>query len=1308
MKTAKKVLSIVLAVMMILSTMVIAVSAAADDVSYTWTLSAEVYNATGAAEAKASGYEETPNTKAPTLTEQKKDVNAYKALEEHTYADPSETIYVQAGQVVWITLHVKSTGGSYVSALENCLYYTKNLFYSCTNTLSGCMVVNPDSTWAAYDCMSWTTGNTWARMNAAGRKKYVTNLGMSTDTYHAYYLFGKPSDPAALDGVMVADIDDDFISFPIYVDPDAALGTTGQIFLGGNFKTWAEGYAELEGDVWGGDPDQWIGDAHDQSGAVLNFKVGTKPAGVDYSALNQAIADFEALTESDYTPDSWADAEAAYNDALDAKTATVQATVDAAKDALLAAIDALDEAVALDYTRINAAIDAADAADTTNATTSSAAALDNALEAAVAAVANATTQDELDTAAAALETAIAGLEDKADMTAIYDALAYADGLDKSDWSDESLDELDSLIADAQAILAQADDFSDQDAVDAAAQAIYDMQISIESADYNEVWALMDEASFLNEDDYTTASWAALETALGAVVPNLFKSQQARVDGFAADISEALDGLKEVAYTASLELYVAEANAADEDDYAAVVWAAIQDKVALANTYIGADLAREDVQDDIDALAMELIDLLNNKLDDADYTAVEAAFAKIPADIETGIYTDESKAALDSAAEAVVWGLKEDKQAQVDKMAQDLEDAIAGLEKLGADYDMVDKYLAQAAGINRDLYTAASLDVLDAAVAAVVRDLDITHQDEVTNMANDLYVALDGLEYAGADFSAIDEIAENAGDLAREFYTDDSLAAYDAAVADALAIYANKAAYTIADQAVIDAAAAKGADATSLLVAKDADFTEIDALLARADDLDPSIYTEASWNAFNAAFEGTLYVYNNKAYYDIFDQGHIDVKAEDGEAAFDLLVVADGDYTEINKYLGQIAALNGDEYTTASWEALQDFIDTIPMDLKADKQDEIDENAFNLRKAKNALVLAAAGDYSAVDAQIEAFNKLDTDLYTADSVKAVEDAIANVTTGLNENHQSEIDAMAAAIETAIKGLVEITYDAADYTAVDEAIALFNTKDQAIYTADSVNAVKAAIANVVRGLDERDQATVDGFAAAINAAIEALELLPEPEGMVVDVQYTETTDMAKTFTVKVEGRAFKIQFIDENGNTSTFSRVDVKDQIVSYNEAGEECTDIARDLAYEIWTIDRTVKDGTIIVKARNEETGWESDDLGYVVNVVSPEKDVLVKNVETYNSANLYENLPVKVTTGKDVLKVQLLVNGTAYKTFDKTSATVEDDNLVFDGHVKLNTKGTNTITIMVKTASGWTTSDTSVTVNGVKSTDLPK
>ncbi|MBO7730435.1 MAG: hypothetical protein J6S31_06225, partial [Lachnospiraceae bacterium] len=64
--------------------------------------------------------------------------------------------------------------------------------------------------------------------------------------------------------------------------------------------------------------------------------------------------------------------------------------------------------------------------------------------------------------------------------------------------------------------------------------------------------------------------------------------------------------------------------------------------------------------------------------EADYSAVEAAKAKVPDDLS--VYTEKSIAKLQAALDAVVEGKKADEQATVDGWAKAIEDAVTGLEK----------------------------------------------------------------------------------------------------------------------------------------------------------------------------------------------------------------------------------------------------------------------------------------------------------------------------------------------------------------------------------------------------------------------------------------------------------------------------------------------------------------------------------------------------------------------------------------------------------------------------------------------------
>ena len=125
---------------------------------------------------------------------------------------------------------------------------------------------------------------------------------------------------------------------------------------------------------------------------------------------------------------------------------------------------------------------------------------------------------------------------------------------------------------------------------------------------------------------------------------------------------------------------------------------------------------------------------------ADYSSVDAAIAKANA-LEKDNYKDFS--AVEAAVDAVVRGKMLSEQADVDAMAQAIEDAITALQYKDADYAKVDEAIAKANALNKDNYK--DFTAVETAINAVVRDKNITEQDEVDAMAKAIEDAMAALE-----------------------------------------------------------------------------------------------------------------------------------------------------------------------------------------------------------------------------------------------------------------------------------------------------------------------------------------------------------------------------------------------------------------------------------------------------------------------------------------------------------------------------------------------------------------------------------
>ncbi len=141
-----------------------------------------------------------------------------------------------------------------------------------------------------------------------------------------------------------------------------------------------------------------------------------------------------------------------------------------------------------------------------------------------------------------------------------------------------------------------------------------------------------------------------------------------------------------------------------------------------------------------------------------------------------------------------------------------------------------------------------------------------------------------------------------------------------------------------------------------------------------------------------------------------------------------------DYSSVDAAIAKANALNKDEYKDFS--AVETAINSVVRGKSLAEQAKVDTMAKAIEDAIAALQYKDA-DYTKVDEAIAKANALNKDNYK--DFTAVEAAVNSVVRDKNITEQSEVDAMAKAIEDAIAAL---QYKDADYTKVDEAIAKAN--------------------------------------------------------------------------------------------------------------------------------------------------------------------------------------------------------------------------------------------------------------------------
>ena len=168
---------------------------------------------------------------------------------------------------------------------------------------------------------------------------------------------------------------------------------------------------------------------------------------------------------------------------------------------------------------------------------------------------------------------------------------------------------------------------------------------------------------------------------------------------------------------------------------------------------------------------------------ADYSNVYEVLGNIPADLS--IYTNESVANLYSAVEALRGYRDLAQQSDVDKMTNDINDAVEALVYKSADYTELDKAEEAAKALNKDDYEDFS--EVEKALAAIDRTKNITEQADVDAMVKAINDAVANLVKKTPASSQPDSVSSS------DASSDTSSSASDSSSSDSKADSSSKAA-----------------------------------------------------------------------------------------------------------------------------------------------------------------------------------------------------------------------------------------------------------------------------------------------------------------------------------------------------------------------------------------------------------------------------------------------------------------------------------------------------------------------------------
>lgn len=533
-----------------------------------------------------------------------------------------------------------------------------------------------------------------------------------------------------------------------------------------------------------------------------------------YDELNAALADAKAFIENNDLDNYDDEAVAAFQAAVDTAAAMetgldsrYQTKIDAAAQAILDTMLDDSDLKPADYSALNSALDEANAL--LNNIEEIGYYYEDAVAALQAAVAAADEilpdqtilyQAQIDAAAQAIKDAM--LDDSDLKPANYDELndvlakanaVLADSENLTNYSDEAVAALQAAVAAADEILPDQNSRY-QCVIDAAAQAIKDAMLDDSDLKPADITALTDaiaagEAALAEEGsrDNTVESLNELRSAL-YIAENLQNEtltilDQAEVTAAAEAIYTAINGLtlKPAVYTA-LEEAIAQAEATYSELAASGLYtdAALQayaEAIDVAKQ-VNADRAyniREQAQVDAAVATLNAAVPTDSGLKPADLSAlnaaIEAAETAMAAD-DYNEYTEYTRQALESALAAARELANANptilQQNDVAQAAEAVTNAINALVKAEADYTALDAVIATAevklATNLSDTYTLTSIAALQDAVnnaKAIDRHLPSDQQATVDNAAQAIKDAINGLQtYTNVKDAVVDIVDEN--------------------------------------------------------------------------------------------------------------------------------------------------------------------------------------------------------------------------------------------------------------------------------------------------------------------------------------------------------------------------------------------------------------------------------------------------------------------------------------------------------------------------------------------------------------------
>ena len=534
-------------------------------------------------------------------------------------------------------------------------------------------------------------------------------------------------------------------------------------------------------------------------------------------------------------------------------------------------------------------------------------------------------------------------------------------------------------------------------IDSARQSLEAMysNLVLNSADYTKVNSLLEQADEIiaNRNMYTEESISLLQEAYDGVKFSYNLFYQTAVDTMAENLETAI-------------------NAMDYSDgnYEIVETAKANADTSALKAYFDANKANSYVYDGqtIACYSEEFINTIENAI-----------------------------AAVDNAKEAVVYGLDVSHQAEIDAFATAIDEAYAQLLAIGADYTAANAVKAYAMTLKSANYT--NFATVRNAVNKLRTGYTIEKQADLDVLVKGIVDAINGLTLKGATKTALATALALAPEYDENYYVDELYSAWKNLCEEGQTMY-DDAELTILDNEKITSKAAEITSAYNALKLKDATKTALATALALTPEYEEGFYTEDTYSAWKALCDEGQVMFDD-ATLTILDDEAINEKANAITLAFEALDLKGADYSQYEiavnnfnakaqlKTLKVVTYANGgttgeetiNNYTESSVNEGSSFIAGCNTELKINDQAIVDGYVEAINNfAEN---LEESVDYTYLTMAVRELTTLVERDYTPDSWAAYRNAVEATS---NLNTQEEINNAVLNIAQARVNLVEEDY------------------------------------------------------------------------------------------------------------------------------------------------------------------------------------------------------------------------------------------------------------------------------------------